>query len=94
MARAEIGHGALVEVAVVLIRVFLGVIVVEVGIAGRGLEPLGQSVIDTDADAPAVDVLQVVACSQFEFPAEGQLLRQFLIERDTGPCAELVALCL
>lgn len=65
--------GLLIDGAIGLIGDAL-VVVVEEGVARRGLEPLCYLILGTDAPTPAIDGLRIVACTEFALESEAPLL--------------------
>ena len=68
------------------------VVVVEVGIACGGLEPLGYLIVDTEAEGPAIDGLRIVAGAQFAFEAGAPVLGEFLLGLKGEVEPEIIAL--
>ena len=68
------------------------VVVVEEGLAGGGLEPLGYLIVDAEAEAPAVDGLGVVAGAQFAFEAGAPRLGEFLLGLEREVESEIIRL--
>ena len=68
------------------------IMIIEVGIAGRGLEPLGDLIVDTEAEAPAIDGLGVVAGAELGFEAGTPVLGEFLLGLEREVESEVIAL--
>jgi len=68
------------------------VVIIKVGIAGRGLEPLGDLIVDAEAEAPAIDGLGIVAGAEFSFEAGTPVLGEFLLGLEREVESEVIAL--
>jgi len=90
MAHAPV-VGFLVDSTVGLIGNLLVVIVKE-GIASRGLEPLGNLIVDTESPTPTVHGLGVVACTHFSLEPQAPLLGELLLDLEREVKTEIVGL--
>ena len=78
---------------IILIRIAGAlVVIIKVGIAGRGLEPLGDLIVDAEAEAPAIDGLGIVAGAELGFEAGTPVLGEFLLGLEREVESEVIAL--